>query len=206
MPESTPPPEEFEFGQLNIETLDQVVPRLRRFTEELLVRLRACKLEVTTTTIYLLNSTDHPIEVPAFANGVQIQMNFDATLPVWAAQPRARLQVSFDHGRRYFYWEGKKRTAKFQVSRVVARFLREITFRDKRNRIDAENHRKAEQAEQLLEKLRQDLGWPSVQTPHTISIGNVKIRCLPRTPTLAIVMVVVPYDQAAEIARTYPKP
>lgn len=204
MPESTPPPEEFESGQLNIETLDEVAPRLRRFTQELLVRLRACKFEVTTTTIYLLNSTDHPIEVPAFANGVQIQMNFDATLPVWAAHPRARLQVSFDHGRRYFYWEGKKRTARFQMSKVVARFLREITFRDKRNRIDAENDRKAEQAEQLLEQLRQDLGWPASQV-RTISTENVKVRCLPQTPTLAIVMIVVPYDQAAEIVRKYLK-
>jgi len=208
MADSTPSSDKLEYGQLNVETLDDVAPRLRRFTEELLTRLRGCKLDVTTATVYLLNSTEHPIEVPALANGVQIQMNFDATLPIWAPEPRARLQVSFNEGRRYFYAEvGQQvRNAKFPMRKVLARFLHEIHILARQQRIKTDKERKLTQAQQRLAALGQTLGIPVTPGSQVLRTGNLKIRALDKTPTLALVLLVVPYEQAAEIAKKYLKP
>jgi hypothetical protein len=202
------PDHTLEYGQLNVETLDDVAPRLRQFTEELLTRLRKCKLEVSTTTVYLLNSTYHPIEVPAIANGVQIQMNFDATLPTWAPDPRARLQVSFNGGRRYFYSEvgQDRRNAKFPMAKVLPRFLQEIHIYERAARIQTEKARKQTQAQQRLAALGQTLGIPESHDSQVLRTGNLKIRSLAETPTQVVVVLVVTHDQAAEIARKYLKP
>jgi hypothetical protein len=202
------PPKECEYGQLTVETIDEVAPRLIRFTQDLIARLRACKIEVKTTTIYLLNSTDHPIEVPCSGNGISIQMNFDAVLPFWADSPRARLQVSFNHGRRYFYPEhGKKlEKAKFSMRRVLARFLREIKIEERKLRIQNEKDEKAIQARQNFADLSEKLGIsPTTENPDIIRKSNLKLMCLPQTPTQVIIMLTVPYEQAIEISNKYLK-
>lgn len=199
------PPDELETGQLNVETLDQVAPRLRRFTERLVAQLRATGLEVVITSVYLLNSTDHPIDVPCSANGVPIQMNFDATLPVWAPDPRARLQVSFNHGRRYFYQEIGKTvaTAAFPTRKVMARFLREIQAVERTLRIKGETDRKRLQARQALKAFGEDIGLSESSDPELLQAANFKVKALSQTPTRAAVLITVPYDQAAEIVRKY---
>jgi len=208
MSDPTPLPDKLEYGQLNVETLDDVAPRLRRFTATLLARLRGCKLEVSTTTVYLLNSTYHPIEVPAVVNGVQVQMNFDATLPTWAPDPRARLQVSFNGGRRYFYSEvGQQlRNAKFPMTKVLSRFLQEVHLCERATRIQTEKARKHTQAQQRLAALGQTLGIPETHDSQVLRAGNLKIRSITETPTQVVVVLVVTHEQAAEIARKYMKP
>jgi hypothetical protein len=208
MSASTPLPDKLEYGQLNLETLDDVAPRLRRFTEALLARLRGCKLEVSTTTVFLLNSTYHPIEVPAVANGVQIQMNFDATLPTWAPEPRARLQVSFNGGRRYLYSEvGQQlRDAKFPMTKVLSRFLQEVRICERATRIQTEKGRKQALAKQRLAALGQTLGIPESQDSQVLRAGNLKIRSVNDKPTQVVAVLLVTHEQAAEIARKYMKP
>lgn len=166
--------------------------------------MRAANLEIGTAQVYLLNSTAHPLEVPCSANGVEIQMNFDASLPAWAPEPRARLQVSFNHGRRWFYWEVGRAKA-FPMTRVFARFLREITACSQTSRIQSEKVRKRQQARQALAALGQDLSFPEARDPDVLRADNVKVRCNHSTPTLAIVMVEVPYAEAAEIIRKHRK-
>jgi hypothetical protein len=205
MRDSTPPPSsDAETDQLAVETLDEVAPRLRLFTEGLTDRLRACKLQVATTPVYLLNSTDHPVEVPCTINGVEVQMNFDASFPAWAPDPRARLQVSFNHGRRYFYHEVGKAKA-FPMTRILERFLREITACSNADRIQAEKLRKRQNARLALADLGQSLGIPAAQDPDVLRADNVKVRCVHTAPTQVIVMLTVSYDEAAEIVRKYRK-
>jgi hypothetical protein len=196
-----------EYGQLTVETINDVAPRLIRFTEDLINRLRTCKIQVETTQVYLLNSTDHPIEVPCSGNGVSIEMNFDATLPIWAPEPRARLQVSFNHGRRYFYSErGKKaQNAKFRMSMVLKRFLSEIKIEERKRRIQAEKVRKAAKARQAFVKLGKSLDITPSEDPDVLQEGNLKIMCLPQTPTQVIVVLSVPHDQVVEIISKYLK-
>lgn len=207
MSEPTPLPDKLEYGQLNLETLDDVAPRLRRFTAALLARLRASKLEIETTSVYLLNSTHHPIEVPARANGVTIHMNFDATLPVWAPEPRARLQVRFNDGRRYFYSEiGQDlRNAKFPMTKVLKRFVHEIYLLERQTRIQSEKARKKTQAHQRLAALGRTLGIPATDS-QVLRAGNIRIRAVVETPTQVVVLLLVTHEQAAEIASKYLKP
>jgi len=198
-----------EYGQLTIETIDDVAPRLKRFTKDLIAQLEACKIQIKTSTVYLLNSTDHPIEVPCSGNNVPIEMNFDAIMPVWALEPRARLQVSFNHGRRYFYAErGKsirKKEAHFPMAKIMGRFLYEIQTEDQKRRIQAETAIKANQARQYFASLSADLGIPPSENPDIIRKDNLKILCLPQTPTQVIIMLTVPHVQAVEIANKYLK-
>jgi len=201
--------EECEYGQLNLETIDEVAPRLIQFTQELIARLRACNLEVKTTPIYLLNSTDHPIEVPCEVNGVSVQMNFDATLPAWADSPRARLQVSFNQGRRHYHYEhGGKDLLPFKLSvrRVLNHFLREIKIEEDKRRIQNEKETKANQAHRNFSDLIEKLGFPATtENPDIIRKGNLKIMCLTQTPTQVIIMLTVPHDKALEISNKYLK-
>lgn len=196
-----------EYGQLTVETIDEVVPRLTRFTQELVNRLNLCEIKTETTTIYLLNSTSHPIKVPCSGNGIPIEMNFDATLPIWAPEPRARLQVSFNHGKRHFFVElGKKtRNAKFPMSRILKRFLREIKVHERKLRIQSEKTQKATKARQALADLGERLAIPPTENPDILRKSNLKIMCLPRTPTQVIVMLTVPHEQVAEIVSNYIK-
>lgn len=211
MDQSTPPPlpETMEYGQLTVETIDDVAPRLKRFTKDLIARLEACKIQIKTTTVYLLNSTDHPIEVPCSGNDVSIEMNFDAILPIWSPEPRARLQVSFNYGRRYFYSErgknNKKKEAYFPMAKIMGRFLHEIQTESQRRRIQSEAAIKADQARQSFISLRADLGIPPSENPDIIRKDNLKIMCLPQTPTQVVIMLTVPHVQAFEIAKKYLK-
>lgn len=163
--------------------------------------MRACNLQVATTPVYLLNSTAHPVEVPCSINGVEVQMNFDASFPAWAPDPRARLQVSFNHGRRYFYHEVGKARA-FPMTRILERVLREVTACSQAERIQAEKTRKRQDARQALAAMGQDLGLPA-QDPDVLRADNVKVRCVHTAPTQVILMLTVPYDEAAEIIRKY---
>ena len=207
MSDSTPP-DKLEYGQLNVETLDDVAPRLRRFMADLLVRLRGCKVEVSTTTVFLLNSTYHPIEVPAVANGVQIRMNFDATLPTWAPDPRARLHVTFNGGKRYIFTEvGQQlRDARFPMTKVLSRFVREIHICERATRIQTEKDRKQALAKQRLAALGQTLGIPESHDSQVLRAGNIKIRSVNDKPTQVVVVLLATHEQAAEIARKYLKP
>lgn len=201
-------PAKSEYGQLTVETIDEVAPRLTRFTQDLIARLQACHIKVETAPVYLLNSTDHPIEVPCSGNGISIQMNFDAVLPFWADSPRARLQVSFNHGRRYFYPEhGKKlEKAKFSMRRILARFLREIKIEERKLRIQNEKDEKAIQARQSFADLSEKLDiLPTTENQDIIRKGNLKLMCLPQTPTLVIVMLTISHEQAIEIVNKYLK-
>jgi hypothetical protein len=217
MTDSTPP-ETMEYGQLTVETLDEVVPRLKNFTEELINRLKICEIKVETAPIYLLNSSSHPLEVPCSGNGIPIQMNFTATLPIWAPEPRARLEVRFNHGRRYFYSEKEKRryfysekenqfrNTKFPMAKILKRFLTEIKIHERKLRIKSEKEQKAAQAIQAFETLAKKLGIPpSPKYPDVLHKHNVKIICLPKTPTQVTVMLTVPHAQVTEIVGKYLK-
>ena len=131
-------------------------------------------------------------------------MNFDASFPAWASDPRARLQVSFNHGRRYFYHEVGRGRA-FPMTRILERFLREITACAKTGRIQSEKLRKRQNAREALAALGQDLGLPAAQDLDVLRADNVKVRCIHTVPTQAIVMLTVTYDEAAEIIRKYRK-
>jgi len=196
-----------EYGQLTVETLDDVTPRLREFTVDLIKRLRACEIDVETTTVYLLNSTDHPIEVPSSGDGVPIEMNFDATLPVWAPEPRARLQASFNHGRRYYFVErGKKASnAKFAMARVLKRFLTEIKIEERKRRLAVEKEEKAVQAAQRFKVMAEELGIPMAGDPPQIKKGNVQVSCQPQKSTEVRLSISIPHAQAVEIITKYMK-
>jgi len=207
MDDSTPLPKTMEYGQLTVETLDEVAPRLIKFTQDLIEHLKSCKIKIATTTVYLLNSTDHPIEVPCSGNGIPIEMNFVASLPVWAPDPRAKLQVSFNHGRRYFYSElGKEsRNAKFPMSKVLKRFLSEIKVEERKLRIQEEKAQKTAKAHQALTDISNAHNIPPTEDPNIIQKNNLKIMCLPKTPTLATIVLTVPYEQLPEIISKYMK-
>lgn len=195
-----------EYGQLTVETLDDVAPRLRLFTNDLIKRLQACNLEIKTTTVYLLNSTNHPIEVPCAANRVTIQMNFDATMPVWAEEPRARIYFSFNGGRRFYYSERGRyiQTAKFPMARVLKRFLTQIRLEERRHQTQSGKEDKASKAQQAFETLSRDLGIP-IGEPNTIHKNNLRIKCLSRTPSQVIIMLTVSHAEAIEIVSKYMK-
>ena len=134
-------------------------------------------------------------------------MNFDASLPVWSPEPRARVQVSFNHGKRYFYLErGKElRNAKFPMSKVLKRFLGEIKITERKVRIQSEKKEKALKARQNLSKLCKEMGALPTKNPDIVQKNSVKVTCLPQTPTQVSLTLTVTHDQVLEIIRKYTK-
>jgi len=197
-----------EYGQLTVETLDSVAPRLQRFTEKLMDHLQASKIKMKITSTYLLNSTDHPINVPCSGNGIPIEMSFDATLPVWAPDPRARVTIRINHGKRHYYTElGKNsRAAKFPFAKILPRILVEIKTAEKKYNIQVEKEHKAIKAQINFKALSESLEMsPTEKDPDIIRKGNIKIMNLPQTPTQVIIMLTVSHEQAVEITKSYLK-
>lgn len=191
------------FGQLSIETLDSVAPRLISFTSNLIDLLTACGIKVETTTAYLLNSTYHPISVPCALNGIPIEMNFCASLPSWALTPRARLMVSFNYGKRYYYLESKRQ--QFLISRILKRFLSEIKTEERKQRLQAEKNQKETKARESFLALSETLGLYPTDDPNILQKDGLKILCLPQTPTKVTLTVTLPHDQIIEIVSKFIK-
>ncbi len=194
--------------QLSVETIDEVAPRLRAFTQWLIDGLKDCNVEVETSSIYLLNSTAHPIEVPHRANGVPMQVDFDAVLPAGLSEPRARVRLRFDWGKNWHYVERGKtgRIAKFPTRRILFRCLREIQRGEGRLRIADTKREKQVKAEIAFTQLALDLkAAHHPEDPSIIKLRHVKIKRLDRMPTRVILMMNVPHEEALEILQTYPK-
>lgn len=203
MRDTTPLPETMEYGQLTVETLDVVAARLKDFTERLIRHLRGVT-EVQTGHFYLLNSTDHPVEVPVLVGGVPIEMQFDATLPIWALAPRARLQISFNHGPRRYWTETTK--SRFPFSRVLRYIIESLQRENHRCQKQREKVLKQDQARTAFQSLGESVGIePTVGNPGVLARRNVRVVSLPDTPTRVQVTLVVPIEQATEIISKYGK-
>lgn len=189
MPEHTP----------TLETLDDVAPRLRRFSAGLIERLRAAGMTVQTTQIYLLSSLSHTIEVPAQVNNVSVQMDFAASFPKWSDRPRARLQVSFDHGRRWFFYERAARDGGLPMTRILELFLRSVIEQDLEAEKLKEAQRKQRNAEFRFQELRRALEFPPHPDPHLLQKGGISLKCLPDSPGRVGMTLIVTHEQAAAI-------
>lgn len=196
-----------EYGQLTVETIDEVAPRLRAFTRDLMHRLKLAGFTVGTTTIFLLNSTDHPIEVPCLVNGVVVHMAFDAMLPVWASTPRARVCVRFNLGKHYFYVERgsiNPKTAKFPIRKILKRFLVGVQKGELQNKREEIKFRNRDQAERAFQLLSKDLQAPvQAEDPSIIKLRNIKIKRLDQVPNRVILLLSVTHEEVREIVRRY---
>lgn len=196
-----------EYGQLTVETIDEVAPRLRAFTRDLLHRLKLAGFTVGTTTIFLLNSTDHPIEVPCLVNGVMVQMTFDAMLPIWSSTPRARVCVRFNWGKHYFYVERgniNPRTAKFPIRKILKRFLIGVQKGERQNKREEIKLKKRDQADRAFQLLSKDLQVPvQAEDPSLIKMRNIKIKRLDQVPNRVIILLSVTHEEVREIVRKY---
>lgn len=191
-----------ENGQLTLETIDAVAPRLCQFVDELLGRLRALRMDIQTSTSYLLNSTEHPIEVVAQVNNTAVQMGFTASLPGWAEEPRARLEVKFNHGKSHKFYERADKT--FNLVKVVKTFIGEIKSGDIAFEERQELGRKQNLAEAAFMEMAEALDiQPDPTDLHTLKRDNLRFRCLPGTPSKVAVVLLVSHEQAIEIASQY---
>lgn len=195
-----------EFDQLPNETLDGVAPRLRTFASELTSLVRASGAVVETMTVFLLNSTDHPVEVLGKVNAVEVQMNFDAIVPVWAPEPRARVSLRFNQGRTYYMPEvGKTReTARFPMRKVLGRVLQEVHRIEHTSRIQSAKDQKIEKGHEALERLARELNT-GLHDSNTIKLKNAKVRRLDALPSRVIVLLSVTHDEAREILQKHPR-
>lgn len=191
-----------ENGQLALETIDTVAPRLRQFVADLIDRLRALRMDIQTTASYLLNSSSHPIEVIAQANNTTVQMSFTASLPGWAEEPRARLEVKFNYGKSRKFYERADKT--FNLVKVVKTFIEEIHSGDQVYEERLELERKQSLAESDFMRMSEELGIPPEPTdPYTLKRGNLRFRCVPGTPTKVLVLALVTHAQAVEISNQF---
>jgi hypothetical protein len=198
MDEPTPPP--LGYGQLTTEVLDAMAPRLRAFMSDLTQGLQRADLEVETVQTYLLNSTDHPIEVPCSVAGVPLEAEFEAVLPAWSDEPVGRLRYSINHGRRFFKTESKvKRVIPLRL--VVRRIVKEVYLELEHRKAEADDQQRLDQALEALQKLGDELDL----TPEKgrITRGGLTIQALPQTPTRVALTVTVSHAQALEIVRKY---
>lgn len=189
-----------------VETLDQVAPRLRELTQTIITRLRDCRVTVETTEIFLLGSHRHPIEVPCSGNGVSIQMNFEAVIPNWAEEPRARLCVRFDWGTPYYFVEqGRfKRRKSISIRKVLTRLLTGIQDGERQRRITSSKVDKVERAESSFNLLAADLGTATdANDPRVIKFKNARVKRLDQLPTRVALVLNVTHAEALEILKKY---
>ena len=185
--------EQHRFGQLEVQTLDQVAPRLRSFVADLIEHLQAIEIELEFVDTFLLNSSHHPITVPSSMDGIPVECFFTAVLPRWSNTPRVRFHVGFNYGTRNFWTETKK-THTLPLNKVLRHFLEQRQFHLDRMKEEEEQEKKNQTAQS------------SVQTVvDTVEIkgSNTKIRALPDTPTLVGLTVHVTPEQAIEIITKY---
>jgi len=198
------------YEQITVETIDEVLPRLQLFTKKLVQQLSACGIRIGITTIYLLDSIEHPIEVPGECNGVPIQISFDATLRVWDGEtPKARIGIRFNHGTPFYYVEkGRPRKgapAPFLIKNIVFRFIRELRKLERAAQIQRAKDTTKAAAEVAFQHLADKLGVPlSVEDPSFIDLSKkVKIKRLDQTPTIVLVIVNVTHNEALDLAKKF---
>lgn len=184
------------------ETVDSVAPRLQRFVADLVERLRALNADVHTHTVYLLDSPQHPIEVICQVNDTLIRMNFTASLPGWAEEPRARLEVSFNLGKSKKFYEKVDKT--FNLVKVVKTFIAEVHTGDMQFANSREQTRKEKLAAEAFYELAGALGIPpDPMNPGTLKLDNFRFRLLPGTPSKVAVVALVSHEQAMEMLARY---
>lgn len=195
-------PKSEETGQLTIETLDEVAPRLRGFTQELIQNLLKCGVHLEYSTSFLLNSTDHPIEVPCRANGIPVAVGWEAVFPVWDTFPRASISLRFEEGFVYRYVETKRR--KFPLQKVTRRFLLELHTHEQRRGRQESKQNTRELAATHFEQLAKELGVSlSTEDPSVMVFKNSKIKRIDNTPCKVVVLLNVDHAQALEIIKKY---
>jgi hypothetical protein len=201
------PPDTLSYGQLNAVTLDDVAPKLRAFSAELIQLLRASKIRIETTTSFLLNSTAHPIEVLCSGNGIPIQMTFDASMPHWTSKPKARLCLRFNMGRPHYYGDRNKSpdVVSLPMKKILFRCLEEIQKLERRHFKRQERARKKALAEAAFQQLADELGTVIHPDGDTIKLKNAKLKRLDMSPERVIVLLSVPYDEAREILKNHPR-
>lgn len=196
-----------EYGQLTVETIDAVAPRLIAFTADLLNKLRLAGFTVEISTSFLLNSTDHPVEVPCMVDGISVQMSFDAFMPLWAVIPKARVSIRFMWGTPFYYLElgnQANQTAKFHTRKILRLFIKEVKKARRKLRISESKLQTTEHAEVAFQMLSQDIQAPThPDDPSLIKLRNIKIKRLDKVPTRVIVMLSVTHDQARELVSKY---
>jgi hypothetical protein len=181
-----------------LETLDEVAPRLRRFSVGLIERLRGAGMTVRTVPLYLLSSSSHIVEVPIQINSVSVQMDFSASFPAWSDKPLARLQVSLDYGKRRFFYERSK-AGGLPMARVLDFFLRSVIEQNLESEKRQEVVRKQRSAEQRFHELQDELGFPPHPDPHFMQKDNIGVKCLPEAPGRVALTLVVSHEQAIRI-------
>jgi hypothetical protein len=187
-----------ESGQLAYETLDEVAPRLRMFIHELTRKLGLCGVKVGTMTGYLLNSTEHPMAMPCLLNDVPVQMRFDAALPRWADDPRARLQIRFATGKPYYYTEIGDNPKRFPIKKVTFRILREL----ERETQALSVAQKLDLATEAFEHLTKTLGARPTRDSTVVRVHGAKIKKLDAEPGHVLVVVKLTHERAVEMLKT----
>lgn len=183
-----------------LETLDEMVPRVQRFSTALIARLRAAGLDVHTAHVPFLATSTHQIEIVSQINNLSVQMELAASTPAWADNPRARLQVSFDFGRRFFFYErAARKDGGFPMGRVLKLFLKAAIEQDQEALKTKEVLRKKKNAESRFFEFCEKLGLPATQDPHLTQTEDFGVRCLPASPGRVAITAIVSHSQAEEI-------
>jgi hypothetical protein len=192
-----------ENGQLTVEAIGKAEPRIQRFLESLFEHLRALEVEITTTTTYLLNSTQHLIEVPSAVNHVPVRVEFAASVPE-VGRPRIRLQLQFNGGKRRWFFESTRHGQGFPSRRIMKVFIAEIQAGQTAMVEFQDQKRKADKAKARFSGLAENLGVRLDPTdPGNLRLGALRIRRLLDTPSKVVVALVVTHEQALEISRKY---
>lgn len=179
-----------------------MAPRLRQFTADLIERLQALHQDVQTTTVYLLGSQAHPIDAISQVNDTQISMQFTASLPGWATEARARLEVSFNLEKSKKFYERADKT--FHLVKVVKTFIAEVHAGDARFTEDRERDRKAKLAADAFQGLANALGLTvDPFKPLALKQDNFRYASLPGTPSKVAVVALVTHEQAIEMTQRY---
>lgn len=183
----------------NLETLDDVVPRLTACMGEVISRLEGTGVKVETVETYLLDSSEHKLRVPCALDGVPIQMSFSASMPAWSERVRAHLQVLFGGGRRWSVYEAPNG---FNVKRIVARIKEELDFRKQEHDKWLDETRKRRLAEERLAALSVEIDVACLD-PLTLRQDNVEVVALPDSPMRVRVTVQTDHADAARIVQEF---